>query len=52
MQQGIIAGIAEQQSFEQTGIILGAGLASQLGVYLNDEIQVLSPLFNVPTAFG
>lgn len=51
-QQGIIAGKVDPDSFSADGIILGAGLASQLGLYLNDEIQVLSPLFNVPTAFG
>lgn len=50
--QGLVAGSLEPQSFNADGIALGAGLASQLGVYLNDEIQVLSPVFNVPSAFG
>jgi len=50
--QGILAGKLETGSFNRNGIALGAGLASQLGVYPGDEIQVLSPLFSVPTAFG
>jgi len=50
--QGIVAGNLEENSFEADGIALGAGLAAQLGVYLNDEVQVLSPVFNVPSAFG
>lgn len=50
--QGILVGKLEDNSFAQGGIALGAGLASQLGVYLNDEVQLLSPLFSVPTAFG
>ncbi len=50
--QGILAGKLEEKGFSEGGIALGAGLASQLGVYLNDEVQLLSPLFSVPTAFG
>ncbi len=50
--QGILAGKLEAESFSEAGIALGAGLASQLGTYLNDEVQVLSPMFTVPTAFG
>lgn len=50
--QGIITGTADPQAFEQGGIILGSGLAAALGVYLGDELQVLSPVFNVPSAFG
>ena len=50
--QGLVAGNISPEEFSSAGIALGAGLASQLGVYLGDEIQVLSPMFNVPTAFG
>ena len=50
--QGIIAGSADEESFNAGGIVLGSGLASKLGAYLGDDIQVLSPMFNVPTAFG
>ncbi len=50
--QGLLVGNISPEEFSASGIALGAGLASQLGVYLGDEIQVLSPMFNVPTAFG
>lgn len=50
--QGIVAGNIVPEDFSASGIALGAGLASQLGVYLGDEVQVISPLFNIPTAFG
>ncbi len=50
--QGIIAGTVDDKSFAAGGIVLGSGLAAKLGAYLGDEIQVLSPMFNVPTAFG
>lgn len=50
--QGIVAGKLDPAAFEEGGIVLGAGLASQLGAYLGDQIQVLSPMFSVPTAFG
>ena len=50
--QGIVAGNIAPEDFNSSGIALGAGLASQLGVYLGDEIQVLSPMFNRPTAVG
>ncbi|MDD4309819.1 MAG: ABC transporter permease, partial [Candidatus Cloacimonetes bacterium] len=50
--QGVIAGKLVPEKFNDNGIALGAGLAAQLGAYLGDEIQVLSPMFTVPTAFG
>ena len=50
--QGIVAGNLDEQAFEDGGIVLGAGLATKLGAYLGDNIQVLSPMFSVPTAFG
>lgn len=50
--QGIIAGRLSEEAFNEGGIVLGAGLATQLGAYLGDQIQVLSPMFSVPTAFG
>ncbi len=50
--QGIVAGKLDTTDFRQGGIVLGAGLAAKLGAYLGDDIQVLSPMFSVPTAFG
>lgn len=50
--EGVIAGSIDAQSFAEGGIALGAGLAQELGVYLDDEIQLISPNFNIPTAFG
>ena len=52
LRQGLIAGIATQQALDADGIILAAGLAGGLGLYLGDEIQLISPRFNIPTAFG
>jgi lipoprotein-releasing system permease protein len=49
---GLVAGSLNPADFEAGGIALGAGLAAQLGVYLGDEIQLISPMFNIPTAFG
>ncbi|MCB5269513.1 MAG: FtsX-like permease family protein [Candidatus Cloacimonadaceae bacterium] len=51
-EEGIIAGSIDAPSFNSSGIALGAGLAQALGVYLDDEIQLISPHFNIPTAFG
>lgn len=48
--EGLLAG--DLQNFEDQGIVLGAGLASALNVYIGDELQLISPLFNIPTAFG
>jgi lipoprotein-releasing system permease protein len=39
------------QTLELPGIILGARLASQLGVMVGDPVQLVSPL-GTPTAFG
>lgn len=50
--QGLVAGSLNEDTFTDGGIALGAGLAAQLGVYLGDEIQLISPMFNIPTAFG
>lgn len=52
LRQGLIAGTASQQALDADGIILAAGLAGGLGLYLGDEIQLISPRFNIPTAFG
>lgn len=49
---GIIAGALNPSNFNAGEVILGAGLASQLGVYIGDTIQLVSPVFNIPTAFG
>ncbi len=51
-EEGIISGAIDAASFQDSGIALGAGLAQELGVYLDDEIQLISPNFNIPTAFG
>lgn len=50
--EGILAGELNPVLFEEGGIVLGAGLAQSLGVYLGDEILLISPNFNMPTAFG
>jgi len=50
--QGLVTGNLDSPAFAQGGIALGAGLAASLGVYLGDELQLLSPVFNLPTAFG
>lgn len=51
--EGILAGELEPGLFqEEGGIILGAGLAQNLGVYLGDEVLLISPNFSIPTAFG
>lgn len=51
-EEGVISGAVDAASFQGSGIALGAGLAQELGVYLDDEIQLISPNFNIPTAFG
>jgi len=50
--QGIVAGSFDPVSFNQRGIALGSGLASDLGIYVGDEIQVISPIFTEPGPFG
>ena len=50
--QGLVAGNLSNAEFREGGIALGAGLAGKLGAYLGDDIQVLSPMFSVPNAFG
>lgn len=52
MQQGILQGSAEGLSDPEGGIVLGAGLAYQLGASVGDTLQILSPTFSQPTAFG
>jgi lipoprotein-releasing system permease protein len=49
---GLLAGSVADPRFPEGGIALGAGLAAKLNAGLGDEIQVLSPLFDLPTAFG
>lgn len=51
-ESGVIAGSINAGGFAEGGIALGAGLAQELGVYLQDDIQLISPHFNIPTAFG
>jgi lipoprotein-releasing system permease protein len=50
--QGLLTGSVLTPGFAAGGIALGAGLASTLDLKPGDEIQLLSPLFSVPTAFG
>ncbi len=52
LRQGFIAGRATREALDADGIILAAGLAGGLGLYLGDEIQLISPRLNIPTAFG
>ena len=49
---GILSGGIMDPFFEEGGIALGTSLATSMGVKLGDEIQLLSPVFDVPTAFG
>lgn len=51
-QQGLLAGSVLDPEFASGGIALGSMLASKLNVLPGDEIQLLSPLFDVPSAFG
>ena len=49
---GILAGDLIPESFNEGGIALGSGLAGELGLYIGDEVQLISLLFNQPTPFG
>jgi lipoprotein-releasing system permease protein len=49
---GVVAGEMQPEAFNAGGIALGSALASELGLYLGDEVQLISPIFNVPTPFG
>ena len=50
--QGMLAGNIQGDAFAAGGIALGSALAMKLGVTIGDEVQLLSPIFTVPTAFG
>lgn len=50
--QGLLAGNVMGPDFSEGGIALGAGLAARLNVFPGDEVQLLSPMFDVPSAFG
>ncbi len=50
--QGILAGSVSGPLFAENGIALGYVLASQLNARLGEELQLLSPVFEIPTAFG
>ncbi|MCB5234266.1 MAG: ABC transporter permease [Candidatus Cloacimonetes bacterium] len=50
--QGIIAGALDSESFDEGGIILGAGIAADLGIFLDDEVLLISPIFSIPSPFG
>ena len=49
---GILAGDLQPESFNEGGIALGSGFAGELGLYIGDEVQLISLLFNQPTPFG
>lgn len=49
---GILEGDVGNLNFKDGGIALGASLATSMRVKVGDEIQLLSPVFDVPTAFG
>lgn len=49
---GIIAGSIENPDFAERGIALGSGLAAELGLYIGDQVQLISPVFNIPSPFG
>lgn len=49
---GILAGSITASGFSERGIALGSGLAAQLGLYLGDSVQLISPVFNIPSPFG
>lgn len=49
---GILEGQIGGSSFSPGGIALGSTLAQNLNVRLGDEVQLLSPMFDIPTAFG
>ena len=50
--QGLLAGNIQTNEFIEGGIALGIGLATSLNVGIGDEIELLSPVFNIPSAFG
>ena len=50
--QGLLAGNIQSNEFTDGGIAMGIGLAASLDVRIGDEIELLSPVFNVPSAFG
>lgn len=51
--EGILAGELDPTLFnKEGGIVLGAGLAQSLGVYLGDDILLISPNLSTPSAFG
>jgi len=49
---GIIAGDIRTERFAENGIALGSGLAAEMGLYIGDQVQLISPVFNIPTPFG
>lgn len=50
--QGLLTGNIQGPEFSDGGIALGAGLAARLNVVPGDQVQLLSPMFDIPTAFG
>ncbi|HOH46831.1 MAG TPA: ABC transporter permease [Candidatus Cloacimonadota bacterium] len=52
LEQGILTGRVDSLSTGEGGIVLGVGLAYQMQLVVGDKVQVLSPIFSEPTAFG
>jgi len=52
IRQGMIAGRIEGDTLGTDGIVLAAGLASQMQAYVGDQVQIISPRMSIPTAFG
>ncbi len=50
--QGLLLGFVDAEEFKRGGIVLGSGLAYRLNATIGDQIQILSPMFSEPTAFG
>lgn len=52
LEQGVLSGSVDSLSVAGGGIVLGVGLAYQMQLVVGDKVQVLSPVFDQPTAFG
>jgi lipoprotein-releasing system permease protein len=50
--QGLLTGNIQNKEFIDGGIALGLGLAASLNIGIGDKIELLSPVFNIPSAFG
>ncbi len=50
--QGILSGSVLGSEFAEGGIALGSSLAAEINPSKGETLQLLSPIFDVPTAFG